>query len=446
VSRRRKSKQTFEPEQGAVRDVTAEGNGVVAGDDGKAVFVDGALTGEHIVFQRRKQKRRYDEADLLEVLEPSPDRVTPKCTYFLNCGGCIWQHLDSEQQILMKQDVLLQAFTRLGGVTPAAVMPPLQGSSWGYRRRARFAARYVDGKERMLVGFRERQKPLVADMASCETVDPALSQLLPKLQQLIGSMDLVREVPQIEASVGEAETSLVFRVLAEPGAADIDKLMAFAEAESVTVLLQRKGSDTITQLLSDAAPENLFFTIPDFDIRLEFGPVDFIQVNHEINLRMIQQAVDWLQLKSTERVLDLFCGLGNFSLPLARRVAWVTGVEGEVRSVEGARANAERNGLENTDFHAGDLFDAELEALWMKQPYDIVLLDPPRAGAAEIMPVLKRINAAKLLYVSCHPGTLARDSKTLVEELGYKLVQAGVIDMFPQTGHVESMALFEKNV
>jgi 23S rRNA (uracil1939-C5)-methyltransferase len=444
VSRRRKSSKVFVPEQGVVRDVTAEGNGVVGGGAVKTVFVDGALTGEEIVFQRRKEKRRYDEANLLEVLKPSPHRVTPKCAYFLNCGGCTWQHLDSEQQILIKQETLLQAFARLGGVRPAVVMSPLRGKPWGYRRRARFAARYVDGKQRMLVGFRERLKPFVADMASCETVDPVLSELLPKLQQLIGSMELVRQIPQVEASVGEAETSLVFRVLAEPSADDMAKLAAFAAAESVTVLLQRKGPDTITQLSSEAVPENLFFTIPDFDIRIEFGPVDFIQVNHEINLQMIQQAVDWLQPQATDRVLDLFCGLGNFSLPLARRVAWVTGVEGEVRSVEGARANAERNAIENAEFFAGDLFDTELQAAWMQEPYDIVLLDPPRAGAAEIMPVLKRINATKLLYVSCHPGTLARDSKTLVEELGYKLVQAGVIDMFPQTGHVESMALFEK--
>jgi 23S rRNA (uracil1939-C5)-methyltransferase len=446
VSRRRKSKQVFEPEQGVVRDVTAEGNGVIAGDDGKTIFVDGALTGEHIIFQRRKQKRRYDEADLVEVLNPSPHRVTPKCDYFLNCGGCTWQHLASDQQILMKQNVLLQAFSRLGGVTPKTVMPPLQGESWGYRRRARFTARYVDGKERMLVGFSERGKPYVADMTSCETVHPQLSDLLPKLQKLIGSMDIKRQVPQIEASVGEAETSLVFRVLDEPGVADIARFVAFAEAESVTVLLQRKGPETITQLLSEAAPDNLFFSIPDFDIRLEFGPVDFIQVNHELNLRMIQQAVDWLQPKPTDRVLDLFCGLGTFTLPLARLAAAVTGVEGEVRSVEGARANAERNGITNAEFYVTDLFDTGLKGAWMKQAYDIVLLDPPRAGAAEIMPVLKRIKAAKVLYVSCHPGTLARDSKTLVDELGYKLVQAGVIDMFPQTGHVESMALFEKNV
>ncbi len=442
---RRASKKPAEPEQGVVRDVTSEGKGVIGDVDGKTVFVDGALTGETIMFQRRKRRRKFDEADLIEVLEASPDRVTPKCSHFLNCGGCKWQHLDASNQIGIKQESLLQAFERIGGVSPKTVMPPLTGEPWGYRRRARFGAKFVDGKGRALVGFRERLKPFIADMDSCETVDPKLSVLLPKLQELVASMDMARRMPQVEASVGEASTSLVFRVLDEPSAGDMQKLAAFGEAEDVVVLLQRKGPDTIVDLKTGKPPENLFFTIPDFDIRIEFGPVDFIQVNHEINLKMIQQAVDWLQPKPDDTVLDLFSGLGNFSLPLARVTQKVTGVEGELRSVQGAKANAALNGIENTEFFTADLFEPELQQPWMKQNYDIVLLDPPRAGAAEIMPVLKKINAPRVLYISCHPGTLARDSRTLVEELGYKLVQAGVIDMFPQTGHVESMALFEKS-
>jgi 23S rRNA (uracil1939-C5)-methyltransferase len=444
MSRRRKPFKQPEPEQGVVRDVTSDGNGVVSSVDGKAVFVDAALTGESIVFQRRKSRRRYDEADLLEVLEPSPHRVTPRCPHFLTCGGCTWQHLDAEHQILAKQHSLLQALERIGGVGPAEVIPPLCGSSWGYRRRARFTAKYVDGKDRMLVGFRERLKPFVAVMDSCETIDPALSALLPELQELIGSLSICRKVPQIEASVGEAETSLVFRVLDEPSASDIAAFADFGEQHKMTMLLQRSGRESITKLHSAEAPDKLYYSIPDYSLRIEFSPLDFIQVNHEMNLKMLQQAIDWLQPRSDDTVLDLFCGLGNFSLPLARVTKQVTGIEGELLSVQGARANAALNNIENAEFFVADLFTAELQEPWMKQAYDIVLIDPPRAGAAEIIPTLKRIGAAKILYVSCHPGTLARDSQTLVEELGYKLAQAGVIDMFPQTGHVESMALFVK--
>jgi len=444
MSRRRKPFKRPDPEQGVVRDVTSDGNGVVSSADGKAVFVDAALTGERIVFQRRKSRRRYDEADLLEVLEPSPHRVTPRCPHFLTCGGCTWQHLDAEHQILAKQHSLLQAFERIGGVSPAAVVPPLCGSSWGYRRRARFTAKYVDGKDRMLVGFRERLKPFVAVMDSCETIEPALSALLPELQELIGSLSICRKVPQIEASVGEAEISLVFRILDEPSPSDIAAFTAFGEHHKMTVLLQRGGRESITKLHSAEAPEKLFYSIPSYSLRIEFGPLDFIQVNHEVNLKMLQQAIDWLLPKPDETVLDLFCGVGNFSLPFACITKQVTGIEGEALSVQGARANAALNSIKNVEFFVADLFTAGLQEPWMEQVYDIVLIDPPRAGAAEIMPTLKRIGAAKILYVSCHPGTLARDSQVLVEELGYKLSQAGVVDMFPQTGHVESMALFVK--
>jgi len=441
-------KKQSAPEEATIRDVTTEGKGVVGGD-GKAIFISGALTGEKVVFQRYKKRRKYDEGDLLEVLEASPDRVDPKCPHFLNCGGCTWQHLAADKQILMKQDALLQAFERIGGVAANEVMPPLTGESWGYRRRARFGAKYVDKKERALVGFRERIKPFIADMDSCETVDPKLGALLPKLQDLVGSLSICRRVPQIEASVGEAETSLVFRVLDEPSAADVAALAEFEKAEQVTVLLQRKGLDTITKLQTQEPPDKLFYTLPEFDVRIEFGPVDFIQVNHEINQKMISQAIDWAQPKETDRVLDLFCGLGNFSLPLARKTAHVTGVEGEARSVQGAKANAEINGITNTEFYVANLFDTDVledtqQNPWLKGDYDLVLLDPPRAGAAEMIPALRKLGAEKILYVSCHPGTLARDAKSIVEELGYTLVRAGVIDMFPQTGHVESMALFVK--
>ncbi|MDG1462048.1 MAG: 23S rRNA (uracil(1939)-C(5))-methyltransferase, partial [Gammaproteobacteria bacterium] len=273
-----------------MRDVTAEGKGVIGSNDGKTVFVDGALTGESIIFKRRKRRRKFDEADLVEVLEPSAKRVLPRCPHFLNCGGCTWQHLDASDQINIKQDSLLQAFERIGGVTPKTVISPLTDESWGYRRRARFGAKFVDGKGRALVGFRERVKPFIADMNSCETVHPKLSAMLPGLQDLVASMDMARRMPQVEASVGEAAISLVFRVLDEPSLEDMQRLEAFGEAENITVLLQRKGPETIVDLKTGRPPKNLFFMIPDFDVRIEFGPVDFIQVNHEINLKMIQQA------------------------------------------------------------------------------------------------------------------------------------------------------------
>lgn len=445
---RRSSIRNAEPEEAVIRDVTTEGKGV-ADTEGKTVFVDGALTGETVMFQRYKRRRNFDEASLIEVLEPSADRVTPECEFFLNCGGCTWQHLAAEQQILMKQNALMQAFERLGGgVQPGQVMPPLVGAPGGYRRRARFGVKNVDGKGRVLVGFRERVKPFIADMDSCKTVFPRLSELLPVLQDMIAKMSINRRLPQVEASVGDGEISMVFRVLDEPTDDDKALLREFGERENIIVLLQRKGPDTITQLDSMEPPGNLHYLMPgkDGDIRIEFGPIDFIQVNHEINIGMIAQAIDWLDLQGDEKLLDLFSGLGNFSLPLAQHCAHVTGVEGEVRTVKGARRNAELNNIDNTEFHTANLF--EVEALqqegvsWLKQDYDVVVLDPPRAGAQEILPVVGKMKPAKILYVSCHPGTLARDSQYIVEELGYRLVQAGVMDMFPQTGHVESMALF----
>lgn len=450
---RRNSRINAEPEEGVIRDVTTDGKGVVD-TEGKTVFVDGALTGERIRYQRRKKRRNYDEADLLELLEASEDRVEPPCEFFLNCGGCTWQHLAPEKQILMKQEALLQAFQRIGNVVPGEVMPPLTGANSGYRRRARFGVKFVDGKGRVLVGFRERVKPFIADMNSCQTVHPRLSELLPALQELIAKMDICRRLPQVEASVGEGDADgtdeivLVFRVLDEPSDNDMALLAEFEKAEQVIVLLQRKGLDTITKLANMDPPDKLHYRLPEHEITIEFGPVDFIQVNHEINQKMIDQALDWLQLDGTETVLDLFSGLGNFSLPLAKRCESLVGVEGEARSVQGARDNAARNNVTNAEFYVANLFETEqIEKdgqRWIKEGFDVVVLDPPRAGAAEILPYLSKMKPSKILYVSCHPGTLARDSEVIVNTLGYTLKQAGVIDMFPQTGHVESMALFVK--
>jgi 23S rRNA (uracil1939-C5)-methyltransferase len=393
--------------------------------------------------QLLRHRKGVQEAVLNEVIKPSPDRVEPKCQHYKLCGGCVEQHLDSAKQLELKQTQLLENMVRIGKVEVPEVLPPLQARTLNYRRRARLGARYVFQKERTLVGFRERSGSKLADLQRCVVLHEPLDALIEPLSLMLGQLSVRDKVPQVECAVADNVTALVIRILEDLTPADTQLLNQFELQHEVQIYLQREGYDTIKPL----NPENakaLLYRLPDFSLEYEFLPNDFIQVNGELNQLMIAKALQLLQLTREDHVADLFCGIGNFSLPLAQRAQSVLGVEGEVSLVARAKGNAQRNGLSNAEFIVGNLFEDQQQAPWTRRKFNKVLLDPPRAGAREILPMLPRMGAQRIVYISCHPGTLARDAGILVNELGYKLLSAGVLDMFPHTAHVESMAVFEK--
>ncbi len=440
MGRRRKEHPV---EEARIRDLTTDGKGV-ADTAGKAAFVAGALTGERVTFCRRRRRKKYDEAELIEVLEASADRVTPPCAVYGVCGGCVLQHLEAGAQLRLKQKALFDAFERIGGIKTEQQLPPLAGNPYGYRRRARLGARLVEKKGRVLVGFREKHKPYIADMRRCETLVPGLDALLEPLGELIFGLTICRDVPQVELSYADNLLSLVFRVLAEPAATDREQLAAFEREHNGQVWLQTGGPATLRRLDGSTDAEALRYHLPDFDLTFEYGPLDFVQVNQDMNARMMTQAMALLAPREGEHVLDLFCGIGNFSLPVARSGAAVTGVELDAGMVAKARSNAALNGIGNASFHVADLAMPEEGQEWWQHDYAAVVIDPPRAGALEALPLIAKTGAPRLLYVSCHPGSLARDAGILVRDHGYRLASAGAMDMFPQTGHVEAMALFVK--
>jgi 23S rRNA (uracil1939-C5)-methyltransferase len=431
------------PEEGTVDDLNHEGQGVV--HSGKTAFVAGALPGERVRFVRRHMHAKHDEAELEAVLAASPERVTPRCAHFGVCGGCALQHLDAAAQLAHKQRQLRESIERIGKLSPREWLPPLAGPEWAYRRRARLGARYVQARGRSLVGFRERFSSHVAALDGCAVLAEPAGALIAPLGELLTSLAIRERVPQVEVAIGDklgadANTVLVFRVLDEPGADDLARFAAFEAAHPVRVYLQPKGLDSVRPL-AGAAPV-LEYALPEFDLRLEFLPNDFIQVNGELNRLLVGRVIELLGLDPAARVLDLYCGLGNFTLAMARRAAQVVGVEGEAGLVERARANATRNGLKNVAFHVANLMAPEAQAAaWTAGPYSHVLLDPPRAGAREMLAVVARLRPRRLVYVSCHPGSLARDLGELVHDHGYELLAAGVADMFPHTAHVESLAV-----
>lgn len=420
-----------------------DGRGI-ARVDGKAVFVDGALPGERVTLRVIKRRRHMDEAFLGEILRASPDRVTPKCAHFGICGGCSLQHLAPDAQIAAKQGQLLEDLARIGHVVPERILAPLRGPEWGYRRRARLGVKYVTKKGRVLAGFREREKPYLADIRACEVLVAELRSLPQDLAALVEGLQMREHVPQVEVAVGDESTALVFRVMQTPSPADLDRLAAFGRERALTIYLQPGGLDSIHVLGGGPAPA-LAYRIDSADVRIEFGPVDFIQVNRAINDAMVGLALAELDPAPTDRVLDLFCGLGNFTLPLARRSAGVTGVEGDAQLVAKARANAASNQVGNAAFFTDNLFEPKDFGPWASERFDRVLLDPPRAGAREVALRMAAWRPQRVVYISCHPGSLARDAAILVESQGFRLVAAGVMDMFPHTTHVESIAVFERS-
>lgn len=432
-----------EPETAVIESATHDGRGIAA-IDGKKVFVAGALPGETVEFIRRKSRRNFDEAQLLDVIEASDDRITAKCEAFGRCGGCSLQHVSEDYQRDIKSQTLRDNLERIGKVEPETWLPPMIGPVWNYRRRARLAVKDVRAKGRVLVGFRERHAPFITDMHRCEVLTKPIDSLLDDLSEMIGNLSIRARLPQIEIAAAENATAMVFRVLDPPHDADKDLLIAFGARHDIRIYLQPGGLDSLQLIQPESFDEPLYYTLPDFDIRIDFEPVDFVQVNGEINRLMVNFAIEHLRPGPDDRVLDLYCGIGNFSLPLARKSGAVLGVEGEQGLVARAAGNASKNGLENLEFRVADLSKIDGSEAWVKAGCDRLLLDPARSGAAEIVARIDILAPERIVYVACHPGTLARDAGFLVHEHGYRLESAGIIDMFPHTAHVESIAVFTK--
>ncbi len=427
-----------------VESLDHDGRGV-AHVEGKTVFIDGALPGEQVEYSVYRKRPTYDQAQVSRILRPSAQRVTPRCPHFGVCGGCSMQHLDSTAQTAAKQRVMEDALWHLGRLRPDTIFPAIHGPFWGYRYRARIGVRLVPKKGGVLVGFHERRSSYIADMRSCEVLPRSISELLPKLRELVGKLSIPDRLPQIEIAVGEGVTVLVFRNLLPLTTDDNAHLAAFGDAHGVQIWLQPGGPDTVQRLHPQDAP-SLRYTLPEFDLSLDFLPNDFTQVNVAINRLLIRRALHLLDPQPGERIADLFCGLGNFSLPIARRGARVVGVEGSETLVGRAGDNARRNGLESAcEFHTANLFEASEDSLAALGPLDKILIDPPREGAIAVVKALGATAPGRIVYVSCNPATLARDAAVLVHEKGYRLKGAGIANMFPQTSHVESIALFERD-
>ena len=420
-----------------IESLDREGRGV-AHVDGKAIFIEGALIGESVEYSSYRRKPNWELATATRVIRPAGTRVEPRCPHFGVCGGCALQHADFPTQIAAKQRVLEDAFTHVGKVEPETILPPIRGPEWGYRHRARLSVRLVPKKGGILVGFHERRSSYVADMRNCEVLPRHVASLIEPLRGVIGALSIASRMPQIEVAVGEAVTVLVFRNLEPLTAADEAVLRAFADERGVQIWLQVKGPETAAPLYPREAPP-LYYALPEFGVKVYFRPTDFTQVNHAVNRVMVSRAVRFMDAQPGERVLDLFCGLGNFSLPLASRGAEVIGIEGAAPLVERARANAAANGLV-AQFDTANLFT---EGMALPRA-DKWLVDPPRDGALEVMKSIGDDGPRRIVYVSCDPATLARDAGLLVHTKGYRLRTAGVVNMFPHTAHVESMAVFER--
>jgi 23S rRNA (uracil1939-C5)-methyltransferase len=424
-----------------------EGRGI-AYREGKVVFVEGALRGETVVAQVYASKGNFEEAKTLEILRAAPERVIPPCPHAQICGGCSLQHLSTDAQLAFKQDMLHELLSHQIGHANYEKFEAVTGPVLAYRRKARLGVRYITKKSKVMVGFREKNSNFLTDMDSCAVLDPQVSDLLPALSACIGSMDAFNQIAQIEVAVGDAtdvlpSVALVFRHLIPLGEEDKLRLVDFAREHGVDVYLQPKGPDSVHLLSPERTTMRLQYVLPDHDLSMLFHPLDFTQVNAHINRQMLLRTIDLLAPQSTDRILDLFCGLGNFTLPLARLARHVVGVEGVSEMVERGNENARLNGITNVEFHCADLTQPVETAVWVKEGFNKILLDPPRSGAYEVLPALVKLAPQLMVYISCNPATLARDAAYLVQA-GYTLKGAGILDMFPHTTHVESIAVFEK--
>ena len=429
-------------------DMDARGIGHLQNEDGtsgKVIFVEGALPTERVSFQSFRRKAKWEAAHMTALHRESSQRVKPQCAFYGVCGGCAMQHLEPAAQVAMKQRVLEDNLKHIGKVKPDMVLRPIYGPTWGYRYRARLSVRHVKKKDKVLVGFHERKSAFVADMESCEILPPAVSAMLMPLRALIGSLSIIEQIPQIELAVGEDLTAMVLRIMAPMSAEDEVLLKAFADRYQIQWWLQTKGLDSVTCWYP--ADKKLYYTLPEFGITMPFKPTDFTQVNHHINRVMVSRALRLLEVQPDDRVADLFCGLGNFTLPLARLAQEVVGIEGSTTLTERALENARVNQLEHkTQFFSRNLFEATATDFVALGKFDRMLIDPPREGAMAVCEALaaldRPLKPQRIVYVSCNPATLARDADILVNQGGYHLSSAGVVNMFPHTSHVESIACF----
>lgn len=445
MGRRGRKRLPSEPVELEISGLRADGRGeTVASDRPAAVW--GALAGETVRADYRARSRKLAELETLEVLKSAPERVEPSCDYVFRCGGCVLQHMDPAAQISFKEQRLREYFAAAECAPPEAWLPPLTGPLRGYRHKARLGVRYVPGKGGVLVGFREKGSSRVADVSLCEILAPMIGSRIGDLRELLGDMDARARIPQIEVAVGDEAGALVFRNLDPLSEADLERLCRFGEQAGLKIFLQPKGPETVFRIwpAADAAgaSDDLSYSLPGSDLSMRFHPMNFTQVNPDINRKMIALALDLLRPGPDEHVLDLFCGIGNFTLPLARHAGRVTGVEGSAELARRAAGNAAHNGIGNASFFAADL-QSDYSGLPWVQAYDCILLDPPRSGALEIVQGIRQFGASRIVYVACGPEALARDAREL-QQRGYRLVRAGVMDMFPHTAHVESIALFER--
>ncbi|MBI5626087.1 MAG: 23S rRNA (uracil(1939)-C(5))-methyltransferase RlmD [Nitrosomonadales bacterium] len=432
-----------------VESLDQEGRGV-AHADGKVIFIEGALTGEAVSYSSYRKKPSFELAQVTQIYKAASMRVQPKCVHFGVCGGCSMQHLDANAQVAVKQRILEDNLWHIGKVKAETVLPPIYGQTWGYRERARLSVRYVIKKNKTLVGFHEKRSSFVADMQHCEILVPKIAKLLPQLAELVSGLSIRDRLPQIEVAVGEFVDALVLRVMDTPSHDDEAALRAFADNHQIQFWLQSKGPDTIVPFHPLNAPQ-LSYSLPEFSITMPFAPGEFTQVNSALNRVMVSRAIRLLDPQPGERIADFFCGLGNFTLPIARSGAQVLGVEGSTALVERAKQNAASNGLSgNAKYAAMNLFEMTQETFAMLGKYVKLLIDPPRDGAMELVKSLGSGNGGdahfpqRIVYVSCNPATLARDAQILVQVHGYTLKAAGVMNMFPHTSHVESIAVFER--
>jgi 23S rRNA (uracil1939-C5)-methyltransferase len=442
MSRRRRKPLPQEPVRCEIETLSHDGRGI-ARNNGKTQFVDGALPGETVMAKMVGTRSKFDELRTLEVLEATPERITPPCDFADLCGGCSLQHMSGDAQIRFKEQTLREHFAHFGGIEPEEWVAPMRADTLGYRRKARLGVKYVPARESVLVGFREKRNSFLTDIDRCVVLDPRIGENIMPLRELLHGLEAFRRVPQVEVACGDDVAAMVFRNMDDLSDADTRALVEFGQARDLHIYLQPKGPDTVYRIWPETGPERLSYRLDEFDLTMAFHPMDFTQVNAGLNRNMVHRAIEWLDLQPQDRVLDLFCGLGNFTLPLARSAGQVVGVEGDESMVVRGRENAEANQLSNVEFHGADLHADFTRQPWAAEGFDKILIDPPRSGAQEVCEYLTAFGARRVVYVSCNPATLARDAGVLVRN-GYRLVRAGVMDMFPHTTHVESMALFER--
>ncbi len=443
MAKRQKKKLPVHPVELTIEKLSHDGRGI-AYLDGKIQFVDGALTGETVKAIYTDTRSRFDELKTQKIITASEDRVVPPCVHAQMCGGCSLQYISPSAQIEFKQSVLQEQFKHFGNISACTLLEPITGPVSGYRRKARLGVHWSKNKRKEItLGFRAKGSGVISGINECVVLDERIATKITALRELISTLAVCLSIAQVEVAAGDKDIALIFRHMTLLRDDDAQKLIEFGIQHNFHIYLQPEGPASVYRIYPKGGEERLSYRLDEFSLDMKFHPSDFTQVNADINTLMVSRAIEWLDLSSEDRVLDLFCGLGNFTLPLARRAGKVIGIEGDEAMVARGRENADFNKLDNIEFYGANLQADFTKNKWAKDGFDKILIDPPRSGALDVVQYLPVFGAKKIVYVSCNPATLARDAGVLVEH-GYKMVKAGVMDMFPHTAHVESIALFEK--